>query len=142
MTQHQINLVKSSWQLVSTLPPETVGSLFYNRVFEIAPEARSMFQQPMAEQSKKLLATLGFIIAKLDHLDDIVSEVVKLAKRHIAYGVMPVHYTVVGEALLWTLEKGLTTSWNDDLKLAWTDCYHLLSTAMIDAAEYTEKGAA
>jgi hemoglobin-like flavoprotein len=142
MTPHQINLVKSSWKTVCTLDPVAVGGLFYNRVFEIAPEAKAMFRQPMAEQSRKLLATLSFIINKLDKLDDIVAEVIKLAKRHVNYGVKPEHYAIVGEALLWTLEKGLGTNWNNELMQAWGECYGLLSTAMINAAEYTELDAA
>ena len=30
-----------------------------------------------------------------------------LARRHVAYGVQPEHYALVGSALLWTLEQGL-----------------------------------
>jgi len=142
MTFQQINLVKSSWQIVSTLDPVTVGDLFYNYVFEIAPAAKAMFRQPMDEQSKKLMATLGFIISKLDKLEDIVSEVVKLSKRHVQYGVKPGHYAIVGEALLWTLEKGLGENWNDELEQAWAACYNILSNAMINASEYTELDAA
>src|SRR5438045_1456759 len=103
MTPHQINLIKSSWKTVCTLDPVTVGGLFYNRVFEIAPAVKAMFRQPMDEQSKKLFATLSFVISKLDKLDDIVAEVIKLAKRHVNYGVKPAHYAIVGQALLWTL---------------------------------------
>src|SRR6185369_1444239 len=122
MTSYQINLIKSSWKAVSEMDPVTVGGLFYNRVFEIAPAARSMFRQPMEEQSKKLLTTLSFIINKLDKLDDIVNEVIKLANRHVDYGVRPEHYAIVGTALLWTLEQGLGTNWNDELKQAWEEC--------------------
>jgi hemoglobin-like flavoprotein len=142
MTFHQINLIKSSWVLVGTIEPEVVGKIFYDRLFELSPEVRPMFRQPLAEQSKKLLATLSFVISKLDKLDDILHEVVKLAKRHVNYGVKPGHYAVVGDALLWTLETGLGENWNEELKQAWTDCYVILSTAMINAAEYTERDAA
>jgi hemoglobin-like flavoprotein len=138
MTTHQINLIKSSWRVVTTIDPVTVGGLFYNRLFEIAPAVKPMFNQSISEQSKKLLATLGFVISKLDKLEDIIEEVVKLARRHVPYGVKPAHYAVVGDALLWTLEKGLGENWNEELKQAWTDCYAILSTAMINAAEYTE----
>jgi hemoglobin-like flavoprotein len=50
---------------------------------------------------------INYVIIKLDKLEDILDEVVKLAQRHVSYGVKPDHYRVVGEALLWTLEKGL-----------------------------------
>jgi hemoglobin-like flavoprotein len=142
MTNKQIDLVKSSWAMVATIDPVTVGGLFYNRLFEIAPQLKHMFRNPMPEQSKKLLAMINYVIGKLDKLDVILDEVAKLARRHAGYGVKPDHYTIVGEALLWTLEKGLAENWNSEVKEAWTDCYQILSSAMINAAEYREQHAA
>ena len=142
MTPHQIRLIKSSWALVGTIDPVVVGQLFYNRLFEIAPEVKPMFQKPMAEQSKKLLATLGYIVSKLDSLDSIIEEVAKLSQRHVNYGVKKEHYAIVGTALLWTLEKGLGEHWNSELKQAWTDCYVILSSAMIEASDYAKSYAA
>jgi hemoglobin-like flavoprotein len=136
MTNKNIELVKSSWALVAAMDMETVGGLFYNRLFEIAPEVKPMFSKtPMPEQSKKLLTMLSYVIAKLDKLDDIIDEVAKLAQRHRGYGVKAEQYTAVGTALLWTLEQGLGTNWNEELKAAWTKVYIVLSDAMINAAE-------
>ena len=142
MTNKQIDLVKSSWAIVATIDPVTVGGLFYNRLFEIAPQLKHMFRNPMPEQSKKLLAMINYVISKLNKLEDILDEVAKLARRHVSYGVKPDHYTIVGEALLWTLEKGLADNWNSEVKEAWTDCYQILSSAMINASEYKEQRAA
>ena len=142
MTSHQIVLIKGSWQAAATLG-DAVGELFYGRLFEIAPEVKPMFSQiTIKEQSKKLLSMLSYVIHKLDSLQDILDEVAKLAQRHAHYGVRPEHYIVVGEALLWTLEKDLAEKWNDELKEAWTLCYMTLSGAMIQAAGYTRQDAA
>jgi len=142
MTNKQIDLVKTSWSIVRTIDPVTVGGLFYNRLFEIGPQLRPMFRNPVPEQSKKLLAMINYVISKLDKLEDILDEVAKLAKRHISYGVKPDHYRIVGDALLWTLEKGLGEKWNEEVKEAWTICYQVLSSAMINASEWTEQHAA
>jgi hemoglobin-like flavoprotein len=142
MTQKQIELVRSTWSLVVALDPVVVGGLFYNRLFEIAPQVKPMFRNPMPEQSKKLLAMINYVINKLDKLEDILDEVAKLAQRHVSYGVKPGHYAVVGQALLWTLEKGLGENWNEEIKDAWSDCYQILSSAMINASELTEQHAA
>lgn len=132
MATSNIELVKNSWVEVSKIDMLTVGGLFYERLFEIAPEVKPMFSRtPIPEQSKKLLTMLSYVIAKLDRLDEIMDEVKKLAQRHSNYGVKESHYSAVGSALLWTLEKGLGSHWNEELKTAWTEVYTILSGAMI-----------
>jgi nitric oxide dioxygenase len=142
MTQKQKDLVKSTWALVATIDPVVVGSLFYNHLFKIAPQVKHMFRNPIDGQSKKLLAMIGYIIAKLDRIETIVPEIEKLAKKHSAYGVKPEHYATVGDALLWTLEKGLGEHWNEEVKEAWTTCYVLLSNVMINVSEEEKQEAA
>jgi hemoglobin-like flavoprotein len=52
MTTKNIDLVKSSWALVAAMDMETVGGLFYNRLFEIAPNVKPMFNKStIADQS-------------------------------------------------------------------------------------------
>jgi nitric oxide dioxygenase len=134
MTNDQIQLVQQSWASVVRLP-EVVGPLFYGRLFEIAPELKPMFSKAsIPEQSKKLFMMLNYVITKLSRLEEVLEEVSALAKRHVGYGVQTEHYTTVGQALLWTLEKGLGDKWTEDLKAAWTECYTVLSSAMIGAA--------
>lgn len=141
MTPEQIQLVKQTWTKVAALHPNTVGGLFYNRLFEIDPELKQMFHNPMPEQSKKLLSMIGYVIVKLDRLEDVIDEVGKLARRHVQYGVQNEHYNIVGEALLWTLEKGLGESWTEEVRESWVRCYTTLATAMITAAGEMEAAA-
>ena len=138
MTTKQIELVKTTSTIVGTIDPVTVGGLFYGRLFEIAPELKPLFKTSIQEQSRKLLSMIGYVINNLDKLDDIIDEVGKLSQRHLIYGVKPEDYGDVGEALLWTLEKGLGENWNDEVKEAWTTCYTILSEAMIDASGYAK----
>ena len=134
MTPEQIELIKSSWSKVLPIA-DTAADPFYDRLFEIAPQARGLFPEDMAGQKKALLAMLGRVVASLNNLSDIVPQVQDLGVRHIGYGAAPAHYAIVGEALLWTLEKGLGDEWNEDLKNAWATAYGVLSSTMIDAAE-------
>jgi len=142
MTQKQIELVKSSWSIISTIDPLVVGGLFYNRLFEIEPETKKLFRESIAERSKTLMATLSYIVSKLDKLEDIIGEVHKLAQRHTTYGVKPEHYIIAGDILIWTLEQGLGKNWNQELQEAWIECYTILSNAMISAADNSAKEAA
>ena len=137
MTTQQIQLIKQSWASVASLDTLTVGTLFYDKLFSIAPEVRPLFRSPVSDQSRKLLSMIGYVINKLERLDEIAHEIGGLAKRHVHYGVKNEHYAVVGEALLWTLQQGLGQQWNDEMEAAWSNCYRTLSGAMILASKET-----
>lgn len=76
---------------------------------------------------------LGYVISRLDRLEDLVDDIAALAQRHVKYGVEPYHYVVVGEVLLWTLEQRLGTAWNEDAEEAWSTCYSILCAAMVES---------
>src|SRR5713226_1658953 len=57
MTPKQIKLVQESFAKVAPIS-ETAAALFYNRLFEMAPQVKAMFPADMTEQRKKLMATL------------------------------------------------------------------------------------
>jgi hemoglobin-like flavoprotein len=88
----------------------------------------------MAEQRRKLMATLGIVVAGLSRLETVLPAASALAKKHVSYGVKDEHYPIVGSALLWTLEKGLGEAWNPELAEAWTTAYGTLSGYMISEA--------
>jgi hemoglobin-like flavoprotein len=131
MTQRQIQLIKRSWRLFQQIKPEIVGDVFYSKLFAIHPPLRKMFGTDMHAQYKKLMDMLSMIVARLDSLDGISTEIKEMAVRHVKYGATPSHYKMVGAALLWTLEHGLGNDWNVELKEAWEECYKRLSDSML-----------
>ena len=139
MTPQQVQLVQGSFAKVAPIAPQA-ADLFYGRLFEIAPQVRAMFPDDMTEQRKKLMATLAIVVNGLSNLDAILPAASSLAKRHVSYGTEAAHYPVVGEALLWTLEKGLGSSWTPQVAAAWTQAYTTLSGFMISEA-YGQKAA-
>jgi nitric oxide dioxygenase len=110
---------------------EAAGKIFYERLFEVAPEVKNLFQGDIRFQSRKLMNMVTLIVTKLDKLDEIMDDVKSLASRHSRYGAEPAHYKIVGECLLWTLEKGHGDKWNDELREAWAAVYGVLAEAMI-----------
>ena len=93
-----------------------------------------MFPPNMQEQYAKLFDMLNIIISRLENLDELKGDIRAMAKRHVDYGVRPEHYSMVGKALLWTLQKCLAQEWNDEIRSAWVNCYAVLSGTMITAA--------
>lgn len=133
MTPEQVSLVQSSFAKVAPIA-DTAAALFYDRLFTIAPSVKQMFKGDMAEQGRKLMATLAVVVNGLRNLEAILPAASALAQRHVSYGVRPSHYASVGEALLWTLEKGLGDAWTAETASAWTSAYKTLSGFMIREA--------
>jgi hemoglobin-like flavoprotein len=133
MTPDQVKLVQQSFAKVAPIS-ETAAVLFYDRLFEIAPKVRAMFPTDMAEQRRKLMATLAVVVNGLGNLESVLPAASALAKRHVSYGAKAEHYPVVGAALLWTLEKGLGDGWTPEVADAWTAAYGTLSGFMISEA--------
>jgi hemoglobin-like flavoprotein len=133
MTPEQIKLVQESFAKVAPIS-ETAAVLFYDRLFEIAPQVQAMFPTDMTEQRRKLMATLAVVVGGLNNLESILPAASALATRHVGYGAKAEHYPVVGLALLWTLEKGLGDAWTPEVAEAWTAAYATLSGFMIHQA--------
>jgi nitric oxide dioxygenase len=125
--------VQQSFSRVAPISQQA-AAIFYDRLFETAPQVRSLFPSDMAEQRGKLMATLTAVVGGLTNLPSILPTASALAKRHVSYGARAEHYPVVGAALLWTLERGLAESWTPDVADAWKAAYATLSAFMISEA--------
>jgi hemoglobin-like flavoprotein len=133
VTPEQVQLVQQSFAKVAPIS-EQAATIFYDRLFEVAPDVRAMFPNDMTEQRRKLMATLAIVVNGLSNLEMVLPAAASLATRHVDYGAKAEHYPVVGSALLWTLEKGLGADWTPDVAEAWTTAYDTLSGFMIAQA--------
>jgi hemoglobin-like flavoprotein len=133
MTPKQVALVQDSFAKVA-LTSDATAVLFYDRLFDIAPQMKAMFPDDMIEQRRKLMATLAAVVKGLGNLEQVLPAASALAKRHVSYGAKARHYPVVGAALLWALEKGLVDGWTPEVADAWSTAYGTLSGYMISEA--------
>ncbi len=133
MTPQQVSLVQNSFEKVVPIAA-TAADLFYDRLFTIAPEVRSLFPEDMAAQKQNLMQMLTTAVTNLHQIEKIIPAVEDLGRRHVAYGVKDSHYEPVGAALLWTLEKGLGPDFTPEVKEAWTLTYTTVADVMKKAA--------
>ncbi len=131
MTNHQIQLVQGSFELVTPVL-ESATSSFYDRLFQLDPSLRSMFTTPKEEQARKLAHVLTVVVKGLSKLEQILPAVEQLGRRHSSYGVRPEHYATVGAALLWTLQSGLGEAFTPEVRDAVGE--RLFPTLLCDAA--------
>lgn len=139
MTERQILLVKNSWKLFRKIDPKFIGEVFYGRLFQLMPSLKPLFTSNMTAQYAKLVDMLSLLIARLEKPEQFTEELVPLAVRHVQYGVRPTHYKLVGDALLWTMERGLGPDWTPETAEAWLTCYTLMSDIMIQASSGISK---
>lgn len=133
MTPEAVALIESSFDKVKPIAPQA-AELFYGKLFDLDPSLRPLFKGDMVEQGRKLMATLGFVVAGLRTPEKILGAVADLGRRHVGYGVQDSHYDTVGVALLWTLEQGLGPDFTPETKTAWIEAYTLLASVMKNAA--------
>jgi len=138
MTANQIALVQHSWTRVQPIA-DTAAQLFYDKLFSLDPSLKSLFKGDMKAQGRKLMNMIGFAVQGLSRLEAILPGVQALGRRHAGYGVEDRHYTVVGAALVWTLEQELNHHFTAEVEQAWRAAYHVLATTMKQAAAAEEK---
>lgn len=133
VSKHQIKLVQQSFGKVEPIA-DRAAEIFYAKLFEYEPAVRPLFKRGVKEQGRMLMATLKLAVKGLDDLHSLVPVLENLARKHVAYGVRPEHYTPVGNALLYTLKQGLGDDWTPELRQAWVDTYRLMAQTMKAAA--------
>lgn len=104
---------------------------FYARLFELAPAARALFPADLQSQQEKFAQTMATIIGFVDDPVTLVSGLRQLGARHVAYGTQPLHYAMVGEALLWTLEEASAGGLPEGASAAWQRLYGWIVSEMI-----------
>ncbi len=133
MTNDEITLVHTTFKKALYVS-QSIGDLFYHRLFEIDPSLRPLFSDNLTEQREKFMSTLKSIVFSLRQLDTIIPIVRELGQRHTYYKVETRHYETVGTALLWSLEQGLGEDWTPDTQHAWSSAYTLIAQIMKDAS--------
>ena len=141
LTARDIMLVRASFSLIVPIQ-DTVASLFYDRLFVIAPELRPLFRDDLGRQKRKLMNLLTTCIGRLHDFSALAPGIRKLGARHVGYGVKPQHYATIGETLLWTLAHSLGAAFEPELRSAWVKVYELLAKTMQAGAGVTERGEA
>ncbi|MEZ0332959.1 MAG: globin family protein [Gemmatimonadales bacterium] len=128
MTPENERLVRRSWQQFEPMA-ESLAAFFYEKLFELDPDARSLFARTdMEAQGRKVMHMFAEIVRTLDQPEQLVAEVADLGRRHVGYGVRDDQYGSVGTALLWTLECGLGSAFTPEVRDAWTEAYLLCAS--------------
>jgi methyl-accepting chemotaxis protein len=133
LSERQIRLVQTSFAKVEPIA-DKAGELFYGRLFQLEPGLRRLFRGDMKLQGKKLISMIAAAVKGLDNMPGLVPVLQGLGRRHAGYGVQDRDYATVGQAFIWTLEKGLGGAFTPDIREAWVAVYAVIADTMKAAA--------
>jgi hemoglobin-like flavoprotein len=130
-----LEALETSFDLIAPRGDELMD-VFYARLFAAAPAVRPLFAgTDLTRQKTMLLGTLVLLRKSLRNLAPIVPKLRELGARHVAYGAMPEHYPVVGEALIASMAEVAGAAWSERCERAWAAAYAIVAGAMIEGAE-------
>lgn len=129
MDSGQISLVRLAFAKIAGHEREA-GRLFYKRLFEIAPELRTLFGNDMDAMSEKLIHTLSIAVGMLSEPKALEVVLVSLGRRHRNYGARDEHFQKVGEALIWMLEEMCGDDFTPQARACWIAAYEHMSAVM------------
>jgi hemoglobin-like flavoprotein len=142
LTANEIALVRATFARIVPIQ-SAAADLFYDRLFAVSPKLRELFPADLHGQKQKLMQMISTAVGGLNNLTQLLPAVKALGARHSGYGVTTEHYRLVGEALLWTLERGLGQDFTPEARSAWSNVYRVLAATMqAGAAEVANAQAA
>ena len=128
LSPQQRALVKHTFTHIAS-NHDIVARLFYDKLFEIAPELQTMFTHSMDMQRAKVMQMLAALVATMDDPSHFTRMARELGKRHVDYGVLKDQYALVGKALMWALEEACPDVMNRAVLDAWKAAYALMADA-------------
>jgi hemoglobin-like flavoprotein len=134
MTPVQIELIRRSFDAIWPVHRK-LATLFYRRLFELAPDARPLFTGDMERQHLKLMDMIATIVGALDERELFQSIIADVGRQHARFGVAPAHYAAFGEALIWSLEQQFGGAFTSELRAAWIELYDIVRRGMVAAAD-------
>ena len=134
ITPEQADLVRRSFDAIWPVRRK-IAVLFYQRLFELAPDARHLFPDDMERQHLKLMDMIAAIVGALDERELFQSIITDSGRQHAQFGVNPSHFVAFGEALIWCLEQQFGSAFTPQLREAWITLYDAVRDEMLRAAQ-------
>ncbi|CAN5374266.1 hypothetical protein BH09MYX1_BH09MYX1_03630 [soil metagenome] len=124
----RVRVSQSMVRLRSRVTP--MVSALYARLFAHDPELRSLFPEDLTAQQEKLGHMLQLTIDGLAEPEKLAPVLEDLGRRHVSYGVTPLHFEALRKALLASLAEYEGAAWDLDLEYAWRRAFGFIEASM------------
>lgn len=134
MTQEDRRLLLDSWQRLEPYA-DKLATVFFDRLFELAPESRRLFASATLEsQFLQFAYMLVELVALHDEPHKMLLATVQIGRRLSRYGITDAHYLAVSEAITAMLSHAPEACATPESRAAWHEAYDLLTAIMRRAA--------
>lgn len=116
------------------LSADVLVERFYDRLFAREPRLRAMFPADLADQRRKLVSALAFVVKNLRSPEQVLPCLKQLGASHAAFGARPAHYPIVCAELIGAMAETAEGAWNEEIEREWRSALHLVSAAMLAGA--------
>ncbi|MFC3040543.1 NO-inducible flavohemoprotein [Virgibacillus xinjiangensis] len=133
LDSQSLEIVKKTAPLLKEHSRE-IGIRFYEKLFSKAPELYNIFNQTNQQRGIQQEALAYSVYAAGENIDDLSNIkplVMRIAEKHVALGVKPEQYPVVGETLLEAVKEVLGDQATDEVIQAWGEAYNAISDTFI-----------
>ncbi len=131
MDEALIKRLEDSFNLLAPRGEELVDR-FYGNLFAGHAEVRPMFPDNIADQRKKLLASLVLVVKNLRTPQKLVEPLKELGRRHAGYDVQPEHYPVVRSTLVGVMADMAGEQWSQQLTQDWNAAIDFVAKVMLE----------
>ncbi|EGC29201.1 hypothetical protein DICPUDRAFT_51410 [Dictyostelium purpureum] len=135
LSQEQINAIKSTIPLLEEHGVK-ITSTFYKNLFEAHPDLINLFNHSNQRNGKQPIALANTIYQSALHIERMNEiNLTPIVHKHVALGIKPSHYPIVGQHLIGALKQILGDEATPTIVRAWTDVYRAVAQALIEAEQ-------
>lgn len=130
MNSEKIQRMEASWRLLAG-SQEELAEAFFSRLFELDPRIGDLFAATEMESQKEMFGAMVGELVQLARDPEASESRLRISgQKHRSYGVVGRHYILVGEALLWALDRTLPSGLDPETREAWAEAYTRTSFLM------------
>ena len=131
LSSKTIQIVKNSAELITSNDTKITQKM-YDIVFEKHPSFEIFFKNAPKNQYMKLAEALSSYAINVDKLHILKPALSVIAREHVRVNIKPIHYSIIGMALIQAMEDVLGDSASIEFIDAWREVYKHISDVLIE----------
>jgi len=137
---NEATILSQSWDMaMDNCPGNEFGEMFFDVLFELAPNMGTLFNKPKQILSVKFCEMIATLVSFNNDPVRLAQQSIWLGMRHVKYGARAQHQQVIGQVVITTLERAVGDEWTAEMDKAWSDLWAVACRSMLDVTLAADK---